>query len=166
MPKGVYQHKRRALVNRFWEKVDRRGPDECWEWTGALDNNGYGKIKEGVRGSKMLLAHRLSWGLENGPIPKGKCVLHLYDNPRCVNPAHLFLGTQADNLHDMAKKGRSRRGERHGRAKLTEQDVHEIRQMLKGGIFQRVIAEKYGVTRATIGAINTGKSWAWLKETI
>jgi len=166
MPTGVYQHKRRLLEDRFWARVDVGGPADCWEWTGSKNHNGYGQIREGASGSRLLLAHRVSWEIENGLIQKGLCVLHRYDNPSCVNPAHLFLGTVADNNHDMIKKGRDIKacGEEQGSVILTEQDVHEVRQMLSRSISQRVIAKKYGVTHMAISNINTGKTWAWLKE--
>jgi len=154
---------RGTLEERFWAKVDKRGPDECWEWRGAK-RQGYGAISKGAHGNGVLDAHRVSWKLANGSIPAGKFVCHHCDNRSCVNPSHLFLGTQADNMHDMIKKGRSTHGERHKGAKLTEQDVHEIRQMLSRGIPVSVIAKKYGVARSTISRISTGETWGWLKE--
>ena len=152
-----------TLAERFWAKVEKKVQDDCWEWQGTRNNNGYGQIGKGARGSGLLYAHRVSWELASGPIPKGMCVLHHCDNPGCVNPAHLFLGTMADNMRDMVDKGRSARGEGKWSVKLTEQDVHEIRQMLSRGISQMVIAEKYGVTQRTISMIKTGETWGWLK---
>ena len=155
-----------TLEERFWAKVDVRGPDDCWEWLAGKTHNGYGMIGKGGRHNGMLRAHRVSWELANGPIPDGLCVLHHCDNPGCVNPLHLWIGTNADNQQDMAQKGRANkaRGERQGNSKLTEQDVHEIRAMLARDISQTVIAEKYDVARTTIGSINTGTNWGWLKE--
>ena len=149
-----------TLEERFWAKVDKKGQDECWEWTASKGAHGYGQIGEG---SRMLLAHRVSWGLQNGSIPAGMCVLHRYDNPACVNPSHLRLGLQADNVRDMMNRGRSARGERQGSSKLTAQDVYEIGQMLGRGIPERVIAKKYGVTQSNISQIKTGETWGWLK---
>jgi len=156
---------RGTLEERFWEKVAFLGaePDECWEWRGAKSEQGYGYIRGSGHGS-MLRAHRIAWELANGPISAGTCVLHRCDNPSCVNPAHLFLGTSTDNSHDMVNKGRSARGERNGESKLIEQDVHEIRQMLSQNILERVIAKKYGVSRKAISTIKTGENWNWLKE--
>jgi hypothetical protein len=95
----------RPFEQRFWEKVDRRGPDQCWLWTAALTGNGYGVIRLDTHLPRVQ-AHRASWMLSNGPIPDGLWVLHRCDTPRCVNPAHLFLGTRADNVQDMIAKGR------------------------------------------------------------
>jgi len=157
-----------TLEERFWAKVDKRGPDDCWEWQAAKNTRGYGMIRQprtmrGYRGINFL-AHRVSWVFANGPIPEGLCVLHHCDNPGCVNPAHLFLGTQADNVRDTADKGRTDRGEKRWSAKLTEQNVHNIRYFLRLGTSQKVIAEGYGVSQAIISDIKTGKGWGWLKE--
>ena len=154
------------LKDRFWPKVNKRGPDECWEWTASTIAGGYGHM--GVNG-KIVLAHRVSYELHNGPIPSGDgyhgtCVLHKCDNPKCVNPKHLFLGSNADNMADRELKGRGatpdNRGDSHGMAKLSEEDVLEIRSLLKtGGMLQKCIAETFGVSSAQISAINTGRSW-------
>ena len=93
------------IEQRFWPRVDKSG--ECWVWTGAI-SHGYGVVGTGGH-SGVVRVHRLSWELAIGPIPKGLHVLHRCDNPPCVNPAHLFLGTQADNMRDMREKGRARK---------------------------------------------------------
>ena len=95
----------RTLAERFWSKVDVRGPDECWEWAGATNGKGYGRIK--IEG-RSHSAHVVAWELANEPVPKGLCVCHRCDNPLCVNVTHLFIDTQAGNVADMVAKGRGR----------------------------------------------------------
>ena len=103
---------RRPLAERFWKKVDRDGPisvtagGQCWVWTGHCDRNGYGMALPDNTGRRRAVAHRVAWQLSRTDIPDGLYVCHRCDHPPCVNPAHLFLGTQSDNLRDMAAKGR------------------------------------------------------------
>ena len=147
--------KSKALVERFWTKVDKRGPDECWSWLAYVGEKGYGQIKaDGNR--KMLRAHRVSWELNIGPIPDGLCVCHHCDNPPCVNPAHLFVGTYGDNNRDAYRKGRKvpptpdNRGELNGQAKLTEAHVHKI---LVSTETQRGLAYRHNVSWRQLGRI-------------
>ncbi len=100
---------RTPLAERFWPKVDKRGDDECWEWTGGRHPSGYGQIWIGGKYGSHIYAHRASWEINGHKIPDGMCVLHHCDNPPCVNPAHLFIGTQADNMRDKQAKGRTLR---------------------------------------------------------
>lgn len=152
---------KKTIVERFWEKVDIAGPHECWEWTAGKIGERYGKFW--IDG-KYYGAHRLSWQFAYGAIPEGLYVCHHCDNTGCVNPYHLFLGTQKDNLQDAAKKGRTARGEADGASKLTENDVLEIRELLaEGERSQLDIANEFGVGRRTIGDIKSGKNWGWLK---
>lgn len=143
---------------KFWERVDKRG--DCWLWTGAINNHGYGNVSHQ---GKYWKAHRLAWALTHGDIPPGMQVLHRCDNPPCVRPDHLWLGTHTDNMRDRAEKGRhsvgNRRGSRHPLAKLTETDVRTIRDSLLGSMSHREIAERYGVTPNNIYRIATRKSW-------
>ena len=92
-------------MKRFWDKVAIAGPDDCWEWQASFHTTGYGQIKYN---RKKWKAHRISWILTNGEIPNTLCVLHKCDNPKCVNPNHLFLGTLKENTQDMLKKNRGR----------------------------------------------------------
>ena len=165
-------HKHWTLADRFWPKVDKSaGATGCWLWAGAKNNMGYGKIGEGGKRGKTLLAHRVSYELANGAIPEGDgfhgvCVCHWCDSPACVNPAHLFLGTQAENMADSARKGRMDRthklkGTSHGSAKLTEAQVLEIRSM-RGAMSQRKIADLFGIGKTTVGHIINQRNWKHL----
>jgi hypothetical protein len=143
---------------RFWAKV-RKG-DGCWEWT-ASQQNGYGAFGFGKRGQNVR-AHRFSYFLAHGDVPDRKHVLHRCDNPRCVRPDHLFLGTDADNAADRDAKGRWHGGigERAHKAKLTAREVVEIRQRYEeGGTSYPKLAREYGVTWPAIYAIVRRRSW-------
>ena len=128
----------------------------CWLWNGYKHRSGYGNIK--VDG-KVIKTHRLSWTIHNGEIPKGMCVLHKCDVRSCVNPKHLFLGTQRDNLDDMVKKGRSNHGEKHPLALLTKKDVLRIRMLFKKEKSISELAEKFNVGYHVIWFIVRNKSW-------
>ena len=150
------------LVKRFWAKV--RKTSKCWEWTGAMKRkhdplHRYGKMY--IR-QKDCLAHRISWQLNRGPIPKGMSVLHKCDNPPCVRPSHLWIGTMAQNCTDRAKKGRNNHvcGENHTWSKLKESDILKIRKLYSSGLFtHEAIAAKYSVHRRTIGNIVNRLIW-------
>lgn len=146
-------------MDRFWAKVDKR-PDGCWVWTASrLRAGGYGQFNlNGI----PTRAHRLSWEMHNGPIPAGLQVCHTCDNPPCVNPAHLFLGTIKENAHDRDRKGRTHPGwvpgSRNGGAKLTEAQVAEIRERASGAT-HKALALEFGVSRTLIGLIVNRKQW-------
>lgn len=135
-------------------------PSGCWLWSGpCTSRNGYGIVRSGQTRS----AHRLAWELAHGPIPMGLSVCHHCDTPRCVNPAHLFLGTQQDNLADMRAKGRQVRGERTHSHKLTAADVLEIRRCLSAGTMSSPeIADRFGISRLHVNAIRRRDVWGWL----
>lgn len=149
---------------RFWTKV-RVVPDGCWEWTAATYPGGHGVFWSGGsrRKGRLIRAHRFSYELHIGPIPPGKHVLHKCDNPACVNPAHLELGDHAKNMHDAASRLRMARGERHGMARLTPDNVREIRRLRAAGISQKAAGARFGVARTTIQSIDRGDNWGWLK---
>lgn len=144
-------------MNRFWEKVEIAGPNECWEWTACLNDSGYGIINIG---GKAVRAHRLAWELHHGHEPGNFCVLHRCDNPACVNPKHLHLGTKVDNNKEMADRCRAPSGEKHWKSKLTSEQVSEIKRRLHlGEQTQREIAKEFDVHWVTIQAIKTGRTW-------
>jgi hypothetical protein len=157
----------RPLEERFWEKVNKKSPEECWEWTAVKNLQGYGNIHIGSKtdGSyRTLVAHRVSWEMHYGPIPDGLCVLHRCDNPACVNPNHLSLGTQLENIQDMLNKGREslshpRPGEENGFAKLTTVQVLEIRQRAAQGESMRQIAKEFGTDYTNVWLIVRRKAW-------
>ena len=145
------------LRQRVWSRVPAKGSNDCWEWSGYRNEHGYGALKG-------RLAHRLVWQLERGPIPDGMNVCHRCDNPPCCNPAHLFLGTQSDNVHDMVSKGRRRggnvAGERNGASKLTDADVASIRERyVPRKVTLRQLATEYGVSDSAISMIVNGRRW-------
>ncbi len=147
-----------SLVERFWEKVSKGWPSGCWLWTAALSTNGYGRIGRGTRAEGTVRAHRLSWEIHNGPIPVGLGVLHYCDTPSCVNPGHLFLGDQAANLGDAARKGRMSRSHqrRSNNAKLT---LEQAQAIVSDDRLQRVIARDHDVSQSAISLIKTGRTW-------
>ncbi|GAC1603195.1 MAG: HNH endonuclease [Acidimicrobiales bacterium] len=139
----------------FWARVDKRAVDGCWEWVGRRDEKGYGRV--GFHSRPSVGAHRVAWELSAGPISDGLFVLHRCDNPPCCNPSHLFLGTQADNNRDRHAKGRSRNldpGELHPKAKLTNEQVRQIRaEYERGLVTQQALAERWGVSRGNVSKI-------------
>lgn len=151
-----------GLERRFWSKVVKAGVGECWEWSGYRMPNGYGTINSGGRHGRPLLAHRVSYAINNGEIPQGKYVCHSCDNRKCVNPRHLWLGSHADNMKDASEKGRMRRDQqatRRSHIGLTEGDIREIhRRYLEEGT-PTAIASEYGITRQHVFRIGTGRCW-------
>lgn len=144
----------KTLEERFWACVDKDHPDKCWNWKKTLDRYGYGRIS--LSEKKIRSAHRASWYIHHGYIDQNLCVCHKCDNPRCVNPHHLFLATHQGNTQDRTKKGRSVRGEKHWSVKLTIQQVLEIRESNEKNID---LAKKYGVCASSIGRIKRRKKW-------
>ncbi len=148
------------VLKRFWAKVNKK-PDGCWLWTGATRSRPpYGSFS--YNGS-MVHAHRFSYAEHHGAIPSGSYVLHTCDTPLCVNPAHLFLGTHADNMRDMVTKGRPSRGERQRLAKLTEDDVRAIRRAHSDGESQTSICRRYPVGLNAIHRVVTRERWGHVR---
>lgn len=171
---------KKPFLERFWNRVDKGGSipshvpklGKCWNWKASKDRKGYGICHSGTYDR----AHRVMWKVMLGDIPAGLCVLHKCDNPSCVNPDHLFLGTNIDNVKDRQSKGRTARGERHrsvtrpetvprgeksGMAKLTEKDVIEIRNSyipFKVGAWR--LGKRFGVTKQTVFEILKREIWA------
>jgi hypothetical protein len=155
----------------FWERVDKSG--DCWLWTGSKNKSGYGSV---LAFGRTMTTHRVSWALTYGDIPDGLFVCHHCDNPPCVNPDHLFLGTHQDNMDDAMSKGRmvfpyetrSRvarfPGELNPSAKLTESDVLLIKELsATTEITRKQLAEKFGVSRDAIRDVIVGRRWKHLQ---
>lgn len=136
--------------------VVRGAADACWPWSGKTDQNGYGVF---YLGGGDYRAPRFAYEVAFDTALGDRFVCHRCDNPRCVNPAHLFLGTSQENTADRQAKGRHARGERQGKAKLTDASVREIRRALSEGATQTAVARRFGVTQATIGYVKQRKIW-------
>jgi hypothetical protein len=152
-----------TIADRFWDKVEKTR--SCWLWTGGRSgaDGGYGQMATQT-GKAPKLAHRVSWEINRGPIPRGKSICHRCDNTICVRPSHLFIGSQADNSHDMWRKGRGKPpprlpGEASGKAKLTWANVRAIRRQRTGGATLQAIGDKYGVTATQVWHIVKNKHW-------
>ena len=146
-------------ADRFWSKVQIGAPDQCWEWKAGMFQSGYGLFK---LDGKLQRAHRVSYQLNHGPIPDGLFILHWCDNPGCVNPAHLHLGTHVDNMRERGERGRCAHtsGEVHGCSKLTSEQIQQIRLSYAiGGITQQQLGEEFGVSKQQISRIINGKRW-------
>ena len=151
-------------AQRFWNSVDKGDGAGCWSWTAGTDDRGYGRITCEL--GRCVPASRYSWYLHQGPIPADAFVCHHCDNPTCIRPDHLFLGTHADNMADMDAKGRRRSGTRSQNgsqnfsAKLTENDVADMRHRYTGATGQQAaLAREYGISRSTVSEILLGRRW-------
>lgn len=149
------RNSRQNIEARFWKRVDKTG--DCWVWKGPKVGNGYGKV--GYKG-RTARANRVSWELANGPIPDGMMVCHKCDNPSCVRPDHLFLGSVVENNSDKQEKGRQVRGETAGASVLTEEQVREIkRRYAAGHTTLGKLSIEYGVHTSQIHHIVKGRNW-------
>jgi len=141
----------RSVEERFWEKTKKK--NGCWEWLANKNKKGYGRLWVDGRN---VFAHRVSWVIHRGPVIDEWHVLHRCDNPSCVNPKHLFLGTLADNIIDRCRKGRSALGERNGNSKLTIKQVLEIRSSNKS---IKQIARKFKIDKTQVRNIINCFQW-------
>lgn len=160
---ALQQVKVSSLVEAFEAREVSGDTDQCWPWPGTRSAGGYGRV---AHGGREAYAHRLSFEIHHGPIAPGMFVCHHCDNPPCVNPAHLFAGTAADNGADMAAKGRSRngglRGTNHPQAKLTEADVLEIRRRYAKGETGVSLAREFDIQPTTVSWIVRRVTWSHL----
>ena len=155
------------MLSDFWDRVAVRSDDDCWIWTGATQGGGYGALSRGSRANRRTwIASRVSYTIHFGQIPHGMLVCHRCDVVACVNPKHLFLGTDADNQRDAISKGRwspacmnRPKGSQVGAAKLTEQAVADIRVRVASGVSQKSLAVEYGVSRSAICMAVGNKTW-------
>jgi hypothetical protein len=158
-------HNYSPAEHRFWKRVNKNGPPhqalgECWQWEGCLDSKGYAVLS--IRG-KQTMAYRFSWEIHCGSIPDGLCACHHCDNPRCVNPAHLFIGTKADNTADCVRKNRHAKGEKQFKSRLTEDHVREIRRLFRKRsttVGRAALAKRFGVAKITITRVVHGDNWS------
>lgn len=152
-----------TFEQRFWSRVEKS--DGCWLWTGKPCGKGYGSLRSN---NVRYYAHRASWIIHRGPIPPQMCVLHRCDNPPCVNPAHLFLGSLADNVRDMVEKGRQSSmpmpGEANGFSRFTDNDIREMRRQRKGGDLLATIARRFSTSQEYVSLIVKRKAWKHVEE--
>ncbi len=153
---------RKSLADRYFEKVDIRGPNDCWPWLGYATNNGYGRMK--VDGVLKYATHILFYLKHGHYPPKGRISCHHCDNPPCNNPRHLYLGTNRSNMRDKKERRRGNygKGERARNVKLTSFQVHMIRFLLRSGETQTSIGWKFGVSQSIVSKIGMRQRWAHL----
>lgn len=153
-----------TFEQRFWANVLKGGPDECWPWTASASKEGYGRIR---RCGKLVVAHRASYEMHIGPIPEGMKVCHTCDNPPCVNPKHLWIGTDGDNTRDSITKGRPRgakipvppRGEKCVFSVLVASQVLEMRRLSQDGWCNQDLAAKFQIDKSGVSRIICRKRW-------
>lgn len=160
--KGAFD--RDSVLRNFWNYVDIKSDDECWEWKGPRTGRGYGNMRLYDRGAKprFVLAHRVAWELAKGPTPDGLWILHGCDNPGCINPHHLHTGTCAENNRERTERGRnnSRFGNNHHNSKLTSEDAVKILELAAAGNTHATIGMMFGVHRITVWNVIHGKTWS------
>ncbi len=152
-----------TLDERFWGRVDKSAANGCWEWLGNIKRNGYGTF---MANGRCFNVHRLAWVICNGQVPDGQCVMHICDNRKCVNPAHLMVGTAKDNTQDMIRKGRHKsgppmRGDDHPMARLTAKQVLELRKQYDSGTLGPAsrMSLSLGLSEGALWRVVTRKTW-------
>lgn len=139
------------VLAKFWARVEKSAPEQCWPWRGDKNHRGYGRFRE-------KMTHRLAYELVKGPIPEGLIVRHRCDNPPCCNPDHLLVGTYADNTDDAVERNRLPTGERSGTAKITVEQVRYIRAN-PDNLTRAALVQRFGLSKCYISAIRSGKVW-------
>lgn len=145
-------------AQRFWQKIERHGPEECWPWTGSTMNGGHGEFFVSPDRGRIP-AHVFALELAGKSATAGQEGCHHCDNPPCCNPAHLYFGTRQQNIDDMWARGRGRRGSRHPFARLTEDKVKDLRVRFAEGESNTVLAQEYGICSGMVSNIVNGKAW-------
>ena len=159
------EYVRKSPAERFWQFVTPLSDAECWNWRASRDKLGYGRMSIIIEGKHApVLAHRVALALSGVDVPSGTCVIHICDNPSCCNPNHLRLGTKHENNSDMREKKRSARGQKNGKAKLTNEQAFAIDDALKAGEAGRSIAKRFGISEMTVSMIKHRKRWIYLDE--
>jgi hypothetical protein len=143
-------------VKKFWSRVDKKSDNECWNWLGSFDKDGYGQIRDGIRKIQDR-GHKFSYRLHFGEIPQGMCVCHTCDNRACTNPNHLFIGTHKDNIQDKMNKNRQAKGEMQGHHKLTNEQIDSIRSRMNENY--KELCQEFNVVPSTIYRIWRKDSW-------
>lgn len=160
-PIWLYLNGRPDIVSRFWSHVERRGPDDCWDWKASLSHNDYGRFK--IASYETRQCNRVAWAIANERDPGNLLVRHTCDRPQCCNPTHLLLGTVKDNSDDKIARGRHRSGrqdgEHNGHAILTNAQIGEIVGLFSTKLTNFDIGIRYRVTHSLISRIRTGRSW-------
>lgn len=146
------------FIRRFWNKVEKRGDDECWLWMASTAGKGYGQMRI-PKTRRNVYSHRVAYELAHGPLPEGQFACHTCDTPRCCNPKHLFAGTAKANQSDMAKKKRSTWGEKSVCSKMKERDIDFIFRLSKEGWSQALIGKAVGLHQVQVGRILRHERW-------
>lgn len=154
------QHQHESRLVEFWGRVDKSGgPDACWPFTGVCFSTGYGAFSSHAGN---VGAHRFAYEATFGEIPEGSVVMHRCDNPPCCNPAHLVAGSQGDNVRDAVSKLRFSLGSRNYSSKYKEEQIREVKKMLRSGVKQIETSRRLGVSYAVVHGVASGRAWRWL----